>query len=52
MLPRLLDPRPSLANLRDPRRETDNKRHALHDILMIVLCAVLTGVEEWTRDEQ
>ena len=40
MLPKLLDPRPSLADLADPRRETRNKLHPLRDILMIVLCAV------------
>ena len=47
MLPQLLDPRPYFANLPDPRRETRNKLHKLHDILMIVLCAVLSGVEDW-----
>jgi hypothetical protein len=35
MLPQLLDPRPYFANLPDPRRETRNKLHKLHDILMI-----------------
>jgi len=47
MLPQLLDPRPYFADLPDPRRETQNKLHKLHDILMIVLCAVLSGVEDW-----
>ena len=47
MLPQLLDPRPYFADLPDPRRETRNKLHKLHDILMIVLCAVLSGVEDW-----
>jgi predicted transposase YbfD/YdcC len=47
MLPKLLDPRPYFADLPDPRRETRNKLHKLHDILMIVLCAVLSGVEDW-----
>jgi DDE_Tnp_1-associated/Transposase DDE domain len=51
MLPKLLDPRPYLADLRDPRRETRNKLHSLHDILMIVLCAVLSGVEDWVGME-
>lgn len=46
MLPELLDPRPYFANLPDPRRETRNKLHKLHDILMMVLCAVLSGVED------
>lgn len=51
MLPKLLDPRPYLADLRDPRRETRNKLHSLHDILMIVLCAVLSGVADWVGME-
>lgn len=51
MLPKLLDPRPYFANLPDPRRETRNKLHKLHDILMIVLCAVLSGVEDWVGME-
>ncbi|MER2528672.1 MAG: ISAs1 family transposase [Candidatus Competibacter denitrificans] len=51
MLPRLLDPRPYLADLPDPRRETQNKLHKLHDILMIVLCAILSGVEDWVGME-
>ena len=48
MLP---DPRPYFANLVDPRRETKNKLHSLHDILMIVLCAVLSGVDDWVGME-
>ena len=47
MHPLLPDPRPYFADLPDPRRETRNKLHELHDILMIVLCAVLSGVEDW-----
>ena len=47
MRPQLLDPRPYFADLPDPRRETRNKLHKLQDILMIVLCAVLSGVEDW-----
>jgi predicted transposase YbfD/YdcC len=47
MLPQLLDPRPYFAHLPDPRRETRNKLHKLQEILMIVLCAVLSGVEDW-----
>ena len=47
MLPKLLDPRPYFAHLPDPRRETRNKLHKPHDILMIVLCAVLSWVEDW-----
>jgi len=51
MLPKLLDPRPHFADLPDPRRKTRNKLHQLHDILMIVLCAVLSGVEDWVGME-
>src|SRR5512143_3659358 len=51
MLPKLLDPRPYFADLPDPRRETRNKLHKLHDILLIVLCAVLSGVEDWVGME-
>ena len=51
MLPKLLDPRPYFADLADPRRETRNKLHSLHDILMIVLYAVLSGVEDWVGME-
>ena len=51
MLPRLLDPRPYFTDLPDPRRETRNKLHKLHDVLMIVLCAVLSGVEDWVGME-
>lgn len=51
MLPKLLDPRPYWADLPDPRRETRNKLHSLHDILMIVRCAVLSGVEDWVGME-
>ncbi len=47
MWPQLFDPRPYFADLPDPRRETQNKLHKLHDMLMIVLCAVLSGVEDW-----
>ena len=47
MLAMLPDPRPYFADLRDPRRETRNKLHRLHDIVMIALCAVLSGEEDW-----
>jgi hypothetical protein len=43
MLP---DPRPYFADLDDPRRETKNKLHKLSDIVMIMFCAVLSGVED------
>lgn len=48
MLP---DPRPYFADLPDPRRETKNKLHPLSDIVMIVLSAVLSGVEDWVGME-
>ena len=51
MPPRLLDPRPYFANLPDPRRVTRNKLHSLHDILIIVLSAVLGGIEDWVGME-
>ncbi len=43
MLP---NPQPYFAHLPDPRRETKNKLHKLGDIVMIVLCAVLSGIED------
>jgi predicted transposase YbfD/YdcC len=49
MLP---DPRPYFAELKDPRRETRNKLHKLEDIVMIVFCAVLSGVEDWVGMEE
>ena len=51
MLPQLLDPRPYFADLPDPRRETRNKLYPLQDTLMIVRCAVLSGVEDWVGME-
>jgi DDE_Tnp_1-associated len=48
MLP---DPRPYFADLPDPRRETRNKLHPLNDIVMIVLCTVLSGIEDWVGME-
>ncbi len=49
---RLPDPRPYFAELSDPRRETRNKLHKLGDIVMIVFCAVLSGVEDWVGMEE
>ncbi len=49
MLP---DPRPYFADLPDPRRETRNKLHKLSDIIMIVFCAVLSGIEDWVGMEE
>jgi predicted transposase YbfD/YdcC len=31
----------------DPRRDTDNKRHLLTDILTLAVCAVIGGAETW-----
>lgn len=49
MLP---NPMPYFRDLKDPRRETKNKLHKLSDILMIVLCAVLSGIEDWVGMEE
>jgi hypothetical protein len=49
MLP---NPLPYFQDLKDPRRETQNKLHKLSDIVMIVLCAVLSGIEDWVGMEE
>jgi predicted transposase YbfD/YdcC len=38
--------------LKDPRRETKNKLHKLGDIVLIALCAVLSGIEDWVGMEE
>jgi len=48
MLP---DPRPYFADIPDPRRKTRNKLHKLQDIVMITLCAIISGVEDWVGIE-
>jgi len=48
MLP---NPQAYLKDLPDPRRETKNKLHKLEDILMIVLCSLLSGVNDWVGME-
>jgi len=48
MLP---DPRPYFSDLPDPRRTTRNKLHKLEDIVMLTLCAVLCGDEDWVSIE-
>jgi predicted transposase YbfD/YdcC len=48
MLP---DPRSYFADLPDPRRETRNKLHKLEDIVMLTLCGVLCGDEDWVSIE-
>ncbi|HCB13491.1 MAG TPA: hypothetical protein DEP36_08000 [Gammaproteobacteria bacterium] len=47
----LLGPGPYFADLSDSRRGARNKLHFLHDILMIVLSAVRSGVEDWVSME-
>jgi predicted transposase YbfD/YdcC len=44
MLP---NPKPFFDQVSDPRRETENKLHALSDILCIALCAVISGCDDW-----
>jgi len=48
----LLNPMPYFQDLKDPRRETKNKLHKLSDILMLVLCAVLSDIEDWVGMEE
>jgi hypothetical protein len=38
-------------DVKDPRRNTKNKLHSLSDIVMIVLCPVLNGIEDWVGME-
>jgi len=40
----LTNPQAYLKNLPDPRRETKNKLHKLEDIVMIVMCLLLSGI--------
>lgn len=35
------------ADLPDPRRDTENKRHLLSDVLVVATCAVIGGAETW-----
>lgn len=35
------------AEIPDPRRETENRRHLLGDILVVATCAVIGGSESW-----
>lgn len=48
MLP---NPLPYFSDIPDPRRETKNKLHLFNDVLMIVLCGVLSGFEDWVAIE-
>jgi len=45
------NPQRHFAKLPDPRRTTRNKLHKLEDIVMITLCAVLCGHEDWVSIE-
>lgn len=47
----LTNPLAHFARLPDPRRQTRNKLHKLEDIVMITLCAVLCGFEDWVGIE-
>jgi len=47
----LTNPQRHFAKLPDPRRTTRNKLHKLEDIVMITLCAVLCGHEDWVSIE-
>ncbi|NTU41497.1 MAG: ISAs1 family transposase [Nitrospirales bacterium] len=49
MLP---NPKPYFDKVPDPRKETENKLHALSDILSITLCAVLSGADDWEAVEE
>jgi len=33
--------------IKDPRRH--NVRHLLHDMLLIALCAIISGADSWTQ---
>lgn len=50
-MPMLPNPRPFFASLPDPRRQTHNKLRKLEDIVMITLCTVLGGCEDWVSIE-
>ena len=47
----LANPQTYFAELPDPKRQTRNKLHKLEDIVMITLCAVLCGFEDWVSIE-
>jgi predicted transposase YbfD/YdcC len=38
---------PHFESLTDPRRDNANKLHRLADIVFLVFCAILSGVEDW-----
>ncbi|BAP56515.1 transposase [Thioploca ingrica] len=45
----LPNPLPYFECVPDPRWETKNKLHRLPDIIMITLCGLLSGVEDWVE---
>jgi hypothetical protein len=47
----LPDPYPYFARLPDPCRETKNKQPKLEDMIIIGLCSVLSGIEDWVGME-
>ena len=47
----LPNPQAYLNGVPDPRRETKNKLHKLEDILMIALCSLLSGINDWVGME-
>lgn len=47
----LKTPQQYFADLPDPRRETRNKLHKLEDIVMLTLCAIISGFEDWVAIE-
>ncbi|MBF0560008.1 MAG: ISAs1 family transposase [Nitrospirae bacterium] len=49
MLP---NPKPYFDKVPDPGRETENKLHALSDILCKALCAVISGCDDWEAVEE
>lgn len=47
----LANPQTYFAELPDSRRQTRNKLHKLEDIVMVTLCVVLCGSEDWVSIE-
>jgi hypothetical protein len=46
-----LHPQSFFDEVPDPRRTTNNKLHALSDIILLTLCAVICGCEDWVAIE-
>lgn len=47
----LKNPQDYFEELPDPRRSTRNKLHRLQDIVMVTLCALVCGYEDWVSIE-